>query len=579
MLKECLEYFKKELDIKGDRLILDNYIPAYGTYIIVAPKEDSFEVKEVIDIKFDKKTKTIDRSSSYFNKICIYDYNSKLVDMNKPIDIKKIVHSNNYLSFWVKKESFTNGKLTKDIIDRYYEILSNPYLKYPKSKSKEANEIYKDLEDKIGPVDSGMVDKIKNWIKSNIYDLGAKYTGKDYLKVFFEFDEKDYIREGERYFIPNIYNSNDFNLKINNEILGLPNNNMTMNSDKPYLQNKSRKEKVPYLVNMEEVMLQKKFFDYLLNKFKVGKVNCYFNEDNMNFYGDGELPDREFEGIFFRLSKGKEVEIRGYDIITNYKPQLHKRFSYKNILGDDLDDKSYKLYGEHTNRVDIQRIIDEVFFSKYLINNYFTDAGDISIKNESLKNNLILSRDRIFNWIYKGNKNGIDKLIDRISINLVKGSLEDGYYKKAKDQFNLRWSFKNYFYGGVDMADIIYDMQEKLRIKINDDVTGRFESDEEYYFAIGQLVSYFLSLSKGKKRPQSLVNPFINAKNNEIIKGKLRALYLKYNYTIEKNSKRFNNLYGMILAYIPESSVNQDLILAGYLRSSLIYEKNEEENR
>ena len=577
MLKECLECFQKEIKEKGDRLILDNYIPADGTYIIVAPVGNSFEIREVINIKLDKKTKTIDRSNNYFNDICTYDYNSKLVDMNKPIDGKKIVHSNNYLSFFVKKESFTNGKLNDEIIDNYYNILSNPYVKYPKTKGK-SYDIYKALESEIGVVDSEVVGKIKKWLKENIYDLGRKYNGKDYLKVFFQYSKEDYQREGRRYFIPNIYNINDFNVKIRGEILGLPNDNMGMNAKKPYLENKTRKSKVPYLINSDEVMLQKKFFDYLLNQVTIGNVNAYINEESIKVYPNGKLPDKNFEGIFLRLKKGKEVEILSYDIVTNYKAELHKKFIYKNILGDNLEEKSEELYGNKVKRYDLQAVIDTVFFSKYLINNYFTEAGDISISNAVLKKNLLLARDGIFNWIYKGNANGIDKLIDKISLNIVKGTIENGYYKKAKDQFNLRWSFKNYFNGGVDMAEIVYEMQEKLRNKINADSTGKFESDDEYYFAVGQLVNYFLSLSKGKSKPQSLANPFINAKNDLIIKEKLRALYMKYNYTIEKNSKRFNNLYGMILAYEPDDKVNQDMILAGYLRSNLVYEKHREDN-
>jgi len=575
VLKECLESFKSELNEKGDRLILDNYVPADGTYIIVAPKDDSYEVKEVINIKLDKKTKTIDKSSNYFSKLCTYDYNSKLVDMNKPIDGKKIIHSNNYLSFFVKKESFSNGKLTNEIINGYYDILLNPYIKYPKSKVK-AHDVYKSLETEIGKVDTKLVEKIKSWIKENIFEIGNQYTGKDYLKIFFECGEDDYIREGKRYFVPNIYNSNDFNIKISGEIFGLPNDNMGMNSKKPYLESKTRKVKVPYLINSEEVMLQKKFFDYLLNEVTLGKVNIYLDENGVIALKSGDMPKTDFEGVFIRIKKGKEVEIISHDVITNYKPNLPKKFNFKNVLGDDLDDKSFELYGTCGNRKRMQEVIDNVYFSKYLINNYFTDVGDISINNEVLKSNLLISRDGIFNWLYKGNKNGIDKLLSKVSLNLVKGSIERGYFKKAKDQFNLRWSFQNYFNGGVDMAEIVYEMQNKLRLKINAENTGKFENDDEYYFAVGQLANYFLSLSKGRSKPQSLLNPFMNAKNNGIIKEKLRALYLKYNYTIEQYAKRFNNLYGMIVSYEPEGKVNQDMILAGYLRSNLVYEKDEE---
>ena len=54
--------------------------------------------------------------------------------MDKPQDPKKVIHSNNYLSFWIKKESLTNGKLNMEGIDRYFDILSNPRVKYKNAK-------------------------------------------------------------------------------------------------------------------------------------------------------------------------------------------------------------------------------------------------------------------------------------------------------------------------------------------------------------------------------------------------------------------------------------------------------------
>lgn len=577
MLKDCLDIFKCELDIKGDRLILDEYVLSDGTYVIVTQKEDRFEMIEPINIKFDKKSREVDRSNKYYEKLCFYEYNSYYLESNKAIKDKNIF-SNNYLTFFIKKESIYAGKIKDDVIDSYFSILENPYLKYPKSKVK-SHEAYKSIEKELGLIDIQKIERNKKWIKENIYELAEKYKGKDYLKIFFAADDEEYIREGKRYFIPNIYNSSDYNKKLGDKIWGLPNNNMGMNSKKPFLENKTRSEKVPYLIDSNEVMIQKKFFDFLLNKANLGKVNIYLNDEEIIANENGKILERDFNGIFLRIKKGKELEIQGSDIITNYKPNLMNMFNFKNILGDELEEKSENLYGEFGERNRLQEAIDNILFSKYLINNYFTEAKDISIKDDMLKSNLLIGRDAIFNWLYKGYKNGIDKVLSKISINLIKGSIDKGNFKKAKDQFNLRWSFESYFNGGIDMADIVYEIQINLRNKINSNKIEKIESDDEFYFATGQLVNYLLSLSKSKSKTQSLVNPFINAKSNEIIKEKLRALYLKYNYIIEQKSKRFNNLYGMIVSYNPSGKVNQDMILAGYLKSSLIYEKDNKEDK
>lgn len=575
MIKDCLKVFDNILEkSNGDKLILDSYIPADGTYIIVSKKDEEYEIKDTINIKLDKKTKKIDKSNKYYEDICKYDYNSKLIDMNKPIDGKKIIQSNNYLSFIIKKESLTNGKLCDERIEEYYSKLENPYLKYSSGNSKE---VYKLVEDELGKPNVDKIEEFKNWIRKNIFNLNIDITGKDYLKIFFEAPIEEYEREGKRYLIPNIYNNNDFNVNYNKEIFGLPNDNMGLNAKKPYLENKTRKVTVPYLLNNSEVLLQKKFFDYLMNFAVMGKVNIYIDTDKNKIYPyeNGDMPDENFNGIFLRIKKGKEVEIVDYDIITSYKSNLTKKFNFKNILEIDQTSKNVSIqnYQEIGKIKDIQQILNEVFFSKYLVNNYFTDPGDISINDGCLKNNLILSRNVLFNFLYKGVDNGVFNVLNKVSLSLIKGSIDNGYIPKASHQFNLRWSLINYFKGGRDMADIIHGIKDSLRIKINASITDKLDNDDEYYFAVGQLVGYLLSKSKGKKKPHSLANPFINGKSNDDIKEKLRRLYSKYSYDLDSKGKRFNNLYTMIIGYVPEDNkVNQDLVLGGYLSNSLIYE-------
>ncbi|MEA4827751.1 MAG: type I-B CRISPR-associated protein Cas8b/Csh1, partial [Clostridium sp.] len=105
------------------------------------------------------------------------------------------------------------------------------------------------------------------------------------------------------------------------------------------------------------------------------------------------------------------------------------------------------------------------------------------------------------------------------------------------------------------------------------------ENDREYYFAVGQLASYFISLSKSKKKVHSLANPIINAKTDKRIKEQLERMFNKYNYDIDDRIKKFKNLYAMTVSYEPDGKIEKDLIIAGYLHSNLIYEKSiEEEN-
>lgn len=584
MLKECLEVFEHKLKDAGgdDWLILDSYIPADGTYLIV-DKEGS--IKASVNIKMDKKTREINRSSLYFQKICFYDYHSQLISMNKPMDTKKVIHSNNYLAFFVKKDSIVTGKLTDDIIDNYYEVLKNP-VKQKYKNSKEASQIYELFEAEEGKISEEDIENKKAWIKENIYSLAqVDMSKKEYLKIFFEADDEEYVKEGQRYFLPNIYNSNDYNIMIENVVYGLPDNNLGMNAKKPFLSIKSRKYPAPYLLDGERVLAQKKFFDYLMNLVAVGKYHIYIDTDRKEIIGcrNGESPKEIETGYYLRIKKGKtEAEIWEHDNISGYNQQLEKIFKFLNFVS--VNHKSYGKYEDayqwYDNRLEVGKLINEVFFSNWLAGNYTIDAADINVNDGLIKKNILLSRNVIFAWVYEGNDIGFEKILDKVSLELIKNSLMNDYRERAIWQLNLRMSFKEYFdeRGEKDMGEIISELQNGVKKKVFADKVVPLENDKEYYYAVGQLAAYLISLSKAKDKNHSLLNPFMNAKSDENIKRRLLQIYKKYNYNIPDNYKRVKNLLAMVEGYVPDGEVDQEAIVLGYACDNLIYTKEEKKD-
>lgn len=103
-----------------------------------------------------------------------------------------------------------------------------------------------------------------------------------------------------------------------------------------------------------------------------------------------------------------------------------------------------------------------------------------------------------------------------------------------------------------------------------------FENDSEYYYAVGQLIDYFLSLSKSAKKPLSLANPFLEAKDDSLIKEKLGQMFAKYSYAIDSIVDiRAKNIISHVMLYIPKTSVQQQYLIAGLTASSAFYMKKE----
>ena len=358
--------------------------------------------------------------------------------------------------------------------------------------------------------------------------------------------------------------------------MGMPNNNLGLNSKKPYLVNHSRKISVPYLLNQKDVLLQAKFYDVLMGFASKGQVNIYFDQLHNQIIPlkAGEHPKNSLCGYFLRIKKGKEVEIQNADTIVSYNPNLVPVFNHKELLKAERDD-----FGSVNKKKILESLIDDIFFNKSLVQNYFTKSEDLMIRDGAIFNQLVAVRERLFSWFYKNDGVDIWPALQNAGNKLIKYSICSGYWKKARNQINLLWSLEDYFKNNQEREDIMNQVKEQFRKHINEKEEWEYSSDEEYYFAVGQLVSYFISKSNSKKKPLSLINPFLNAGSDSIIKNHLVILFKKYNFSIPYQDMRVKRLYSNAMLYLPKSpKVDSNMLSAGVTANNFIFMKSTEES-
>jgi len=145
VIYDILEVFKKEYEIKGDKLILDNYVLKDGLYVKVN-SDASIAYYIAKTIKKEKIFQTLDgiQANDILDWFKERDYYSGYLNSNKAFDDKKI-HNINYLSFFVKVESFNeqgDKQIHKNAIKSQYLSLLN----YKKFKKKEEVAILKNYQ-------------------------------------------------------------------------------------------------------------------------------------------------------------------------------------------------------------------------------------------------------------------------------------------------------------------------------------------------------------------------------------------------------------------------------------------------
>ena len=565
------------------KLLVDNYVPKDGTYLLIHMDED-FRCETPLEIKYDKKSGELQGiTDSRYRYIRYLDYNSKLIEMNKPIDAKKVIHSNQTYAFFFLILSISEKKLTQDVVDGYYNTLSEPESKYTKTQ---ARNLYQQAVKELGEPDRDAIDKISAWIKDWLVHpelLPIDYAGKDYLKLFFVYEDQKktkelYEQENRRYVIPNIYNNNDYNVKVNGTILGMPSNNLGLNAKKPFLENKQRKTPAPYLLDMNQVILQSQFFDYLWGHACKSNVNVFIDLEEEEIYAvcdrSEELPMIR-NGLYLRIRKGKEVEILDCDIVMDVSPNLTKTLYFKPIVKGLANSKNYS---EYNTTARLAAVIDEVFFDKYLSFNYFTDAMELPQMDGGLKYILLTYRGRIFSWLYKTPQCDLGGVVAEMALKLIKNKIAAGYFGRACEQLNLLLSLEDYFNENHDMEERMGTVQQEFMRHIDMLKEEWTFTDSEYYYAVGQLVSYFLSLSKSAKKPLSMANQFLNAGDDSLIKEKLSQMFIRYDHAIDSSKdSRAKNVISHIMMYEPESKkVLQRELIAGLTAASAFYMKKDE---
>lgn len=567
-----------------ERIILDRHQMKNGLYVRI-DREGNIKDNLIVN----KETSTIGNTYWWFRD---RDYYSSLLEMNKSVDTKKKIHSNNMYTIFIKCQNLPevgedkqlNYNQLEEIFDGYYDRINREYDKREKEILEIANIEVINIDD-LEFCKNIMLKAIRETIKfiKNL-DKNSGFTSKnDYVKLFIESDTnedvdiKNYIKESNRYIDLKIFNCNDYNKNIKGKIYGLSNENMVLNNKKPYLELKSTKFKVPFKISLEQAIKNHKIIQWIENaRDENGKIISNFN---LNWDNDlSSKPDDNCDvGICFETIKTKTgCQIIENDFIPRNIKNLNKYFEYKNYLDYDKDEMA-----GCKERYVLEGYVDKVFFKNQMKIVYYNDEYKPKGLNTYCSNAMTIMKIPMKNYFRLGIEDSLNSVIDKITLGIIESSLNDENVTKYSIacKENLRLNLLRYFEigGKKNMGDILTKVMEDVKTKVKAKEFMPIGSDDEFYYCIGQLTYYLCSLSEAKSKNQNMYNSIIKAQSSKKIKDILKHLYKVYNYKIGNANLKFNNLFSMIMGYEPTKKSNVDMIICGLTTNNVIYTKKEEE--
>lgn len=585
LIRNFESYFKT-IDV-----LLDTYSLSDGFYYIC--KKDGTLKKLIIkngeasDYELLKYVKVRDFYSKCINSDKAI--NTQMKDIKEYKTRKKIFSNNIYTLFFKNKyvlgfcnENFENEAVPITVfekgIEKYYDsLLKLGIKKDEKILLQKGYEIDEIVENKR---------KMLNAVNNVLMEFKSEDKPKEtWIKIFLEQDEDEYKRVSSIYYTLKLFNTNDNNIELNNNVYGVNNYNFGLNSKKPFLELKSTPYKVSSLISKDQIEILNNIYVWLYNN-GVSK-NVLKLPLDWNFEGTPETKDDILNKDMYLVKvvgNNGVARIDDFQYISNYTSNINE-FICKDYIKKKGD--TYKI----GNIYKLEKYTSDIWFSNnlkseknYLRDSYYDYDNKIAKcmlslwKKEILKNEI----DIFFGLFQKEDETNFYNNLDNIATKIVENTLIEDLEKNKKQLYNsinsmnLWIAFKCYFNReGEDEEMKINDVQRQCSdIFLNN---GKIETDEQYYYFAGQVAFYLLNISKATKLTQDVTSPFIKAANLKKLKTELKFLYEKYNYDIYLNNPKFNNIMSQLLLNEPEVSVkdSKDIILAGILGNNVFYTKKE----
>lgn len=580
MLREIINEFINheaqypEFDI--DKMVLEHYQLKPGLYLRLNEGGS-------MDERFVTKKSNLPENDPLVEWFKQADFSSSLIEMNKPVDPKKQIHSNNLFSLFCKHDTFWQEDgihpNLQEHIERYFKFLLT-------IKDKESAAILAAAG--YDPLKAEDIQISKERFLSSLEAVAERieqHNIKDncYIKLFLNTSEEAYICESGRYLLPKIFNNNSYNVTVDGQVLGLSNANMGMNAKKPYLEHKTTAFKVPYRITSKEAILLRKLFLWLNGQARDGKAlyNGYIPiwEHSPELFAIASEFGVRKPASYLHFDRGMDLTIDDYDFLPSFNDRMDRPINFENYLD------APKYQGGRLDKLSaVEAHINENLYAFQLVRNYDVERVKVTDKlPQALANQIMLSREAMRAWLRKGDTLPIKSCIDKVTLGVLLARLQNLEYVPALARaLNVRFSLLNYFCEEEkDMGYAIETAYKKLKDKVlNTKETAACQSAMEFYLAVGQLLRYYFSLSQAQTLHYDVLwRGIAAAKDLKSIKEEHRKYFQKYAHVIDINSPRFNNMLSIASSYVPEKEepIDFDALLYGFAANNIIYYKNKED--
>ncbi|MDD3304071.1 MAG: hypothetical protein PHP54_04050 [Clostridia bacterium] len=587
LLNSFGEYFK------DTKVVMDSYRLQNGIYLLF--KNDGTHEM----LKIDKDTNT---TTTLYEYLKIRDFYSNYMDSNKALDtsyieeyngkeykmVKKICSNNQYTLFF--KNRFVEGLINDNKetipvpiflkgIDKYFDSM----ISLGKNDRK-VTSIMEEIKDIVSSEQEILEKKEllkENFLKAVEIVKDETLTKDIWVKIFLEAEEIEYERATLKYLCTKIFNKNDANIQQNGNLYGINNYNFGYTTaKKPFIELKSTPFKVASKLSLEEIKMVRNLYIWLLKN--VSTKDFVKIPVDYNFTSELDKIDIKQKAIYLLrvLNDNGSAKIDDFSFIPFYTNTI-REFKCTNCFHTKVNLEESEFVTKDS--YELENRVSKIWFANSLKDSYYRFKDIVSKRTmiPNWKKELLKEKATIFfEFFHKANdipiKQNLDSIAYHITLNnLIDEIKEDKIFHTMKSM-NLWFAFDEYFGGDFKMIkNQIYTRSKEVVLQ-----EGTIDSDEMYFFFVGQVVKYLLDKSKASNKTQSMIDSVMKAGTQEKLIHIILLLRDKYSHELRLVNPKFDNILKQIVTDTVEKDVvkNRKYILAGFLENNLFYLKSKKEN-
>jgi len=606
MIKEITQFVKDIPKIVKERAVE----PKEGLHLLIHFNEDGRgEIKDHERYLGKKHGETSD-----FLKACAVKQEAAwMINTNKCFDLPmKGLHSASPYCIAFKRESWIGGE------------------KYPKDGEKpnlvERFETYfgKTFEEtfELDESEKQKTVQFKFFLKNEMNELleanpdYAELEGSHYIIFYRDEPIEKYRSFQDIYLSDGLFNTAEYNIEVDGEILGTSNFYNGFNSKKPFLTHQTASFDITSRISASEAKALSEFQVYANKRLFPNPVPIFIDQpelsqDTINLYHrsvDKQISHREIISELWKRQKDlgnyyllyfSGGFIQDFDYVSKFRYHLSEEkdadgepvfWKIENVTEIRDKDKSSKPSIRLKSVFDFERIVIRELFNNMLIKvddkkgtvsmRYF-DEMDPKYYRAALFTLLLKYRKTIYDFIYKSMRTSIGR--QQFEDICMTGIMDDIRNQESSKEYAIKSKLNIYFslYSHFDKNNNPISMPSKIEehkseiAHVVDGADTHFATDEAYAFGAGQLIYFLLSKSEAGDRTHAVLEPFLQKTNHAHFNEAIASILLKYKHAIGFDYKRFNKLAGEVLAYEPTQGLQQlrPILLAGYFCPNILYTK------